>query len=548
VNVRRFKHWGWGYEDQQPTAQQLRATAAAVGEHLGLALGELEAPVALEALTLPAPRVAPPPSLAEICAADAHARASHSLGKSYCDVVEGFRGRFQHPPDFVARPRDEHDVEQLLEWCSAERVAAIPYGGGTSVVGGVTPEVPAGYAGAITLDLRALDRVLEVDALSRAARIQAGAAGPVLERQLAEYGLTLRHFPQSFEYATLGGWIATRAAGHFATVRTHIEDFVESVRAITPRGAWESRRLPGSGAGPSPDRMLAGSEGALGVITEAWMRVQPRPRHKRSAGVRFARFADGVQCVRELSQSGLDPSNCRLIDAREARITMAGDGSHSLLVLGFESTDHPVEEQLARAHTICREHGGLVGERDAAASSAEPQSPGAGGGAAVDSWRDAFLAAPYTRDALVALGVLAETFETAITWERFAAMHERVLAAGEQALRELCGEGGGISTRFTHVYADGPAAYFTVIAPARRGEEVKQWQQIKRAVSDELIAAGATITHHHAVGRDHRPWYDQQRPELFAAAFAGAKAAVDPSAIMNPGVLIDPQLGGPAPA
>jgi len=533
VNVRRFKHWGWGYEDQQPTAEQVRATASVVAEHLDLAIDDVEQPVALAQLALRAPRVAPPPSLAEICASDDHARASHALGKSYSDIVDGFRGRFAHPPDFVARPRDERDVERVLEWCDAERVAAIPYGGGTSVVGGVTPDVPSGYAGAITLDLRALDRVLELDAVSRAARIQAGAAGPVLERQLAEHGLTLRHFPQSFEYATLGGWIATRAAGHFATARTHIEDFVESARAITPLGAWQSRRLPGSGAGVSPDRMLAGSEGALGVITEAWMRVQPRPRFKRSAGVRFARFADGVQCVREISQSGLNPSNCRLIDAREAKITMAGDGNHALLVLGFESTDHPVDDALAHALAIGRAHGGLV--PDAIASGGAEA-----GGAAVDSWRDAFLAAPYTRDALVAMGVLAETFETAITWERFDAMHERVVAAAEQTLREICGDGGGISTRFTHVYPDGPAAYFTVIAPARRGEEVEQWAQIKRAVSDELIAAGATITHHHAVGRDHRPWYDEQRPDVFAAAFAGAKAAVDPQGVMNPGVLIDP--------
>jgi alkyldihydroxyacetonephosphate synthase len=539
VNIRRFKHWGWGYEDQQPAPEQLRAMASVVGEHLGLELGEVEQPVALDAVALPNPRVAPPASLAEICASDDHARASHALGKSYCDIVDGFRGRFEHPPDFVARPREEQDVERLLEWCAEQRVAAIPFGGGTSVVGGVTPDVPAGYEGAITLDLRALDRVLELDELSRAARIQAGAAGPVLERQLAEHGLTLRHFPQSFEYATLGGWIATRAAGHFATARTHIEDFVESTRAITPLGAWESRRLPGSGAGVSPDRMLAGSEGTLGVITEAWLRVQPRPRHKRSAGVRFTRFADGAECVRELSQSGLNPSNCRLIDAREAAITMAGDGSRALLVLGFESTDHAVDEALARALAICREHGGEVPD-DAARSSAreDEPAPDGGGAAAVDSWRDAFLAVPYTRDALVALGVLAETFETAITWERFPAMHERVIASAEQALREICGEGGGISTRFTHVYPDGPAVYFTVIAPARRGEEVEQWTQIKRAVSDELIAAGATITHHHAVGRDHRPWYDEQRPDVFAAALAGAKAAVDPRGVMNPGVLI----------
>ena len=558
---RRFKHWGWGYEDQQPTPKQLRASASVVAEHLELAIDDIEQPVALDAITLAPPRIAPPASLGELCESDDHARASHALGKSYSDVVDGFRGRFAHPPDFVAYPRDEHDVERVLEWCDTERVAAIPFGGGTSVVGGVTPDVPSGYAGAITLDLRALDRVLEVDRVSRAARIQAGAAGPVLERQLAEHSLTLRHFPQSFEYATLGGWIATRAAGHFATARTHIEDFVESVRAITPLGAWESRRLPGSGAGVSPDRMLAGSEGALGVITDAWMRVQPRPRCKRSAGVRFARFADGVQCVREISQSGLNPSNCRLIDAREAKITMAGDGSHALLVLGFESTDHPVDDAFMRALAICRDHGGLVPDEAVSRGGRARLTEGAGpdGGeaddsasasgdsrAAVDSWRDAFLAAPYTRDALVAMGVLAETFETAITWERFDAMHERVVAAAEQALGEVCDDGGGISTRFTHVYPDGPAAYFTVIAPARRGEEVEQWAQIKRAVSAELISAGATITHHHAVGRDHRPWYDEQRPDVFAAAFAGAKAAVDPRGVMNPGVLIDPPLGARA--
>jgi alkyldihydroxyacetonephosphate synthase len=532
VSSRRFKHWGWGYEDQQPTPAAMRETAALAAEHLGLAVSEVEAPVALEQVRLREPRVHPPAELAGICASDDHARATHALGKSYIDVVQGFRGHFEHPPDFVARPRQEADVERLLEWCAGEGVAAIPFGGGTSVVGGVTPEVPSSFNGAISLDMRALDRMLEVDLVSRAARIQAGAAGPELESQLAEHGLTLRHFPQSFEYSTLGGWIATRAGGHFATARTHIEDFVESTRAITPAGLWQSRRLPGSGAGVSPDRVLAGSEGTLGVITEAWMRVQPRPAHKLSAGVRFERFADGAQCVRALAQSGLQPANCRLIDAREAATTMAGDGSHALLVLGFESTDHPVEEGLARALEICAEHGGVVPEGRA----------GAGEQDAVGSWREAFLGAPYVRDVLVAIGVLAETFETAITWERFAGFHERVKASGEEAVREVCGEGGRVTARFTHVYPDGPAVYFTAIAPARRGEEVEQWGAVKRAVSQTILAEGGTITHHHAVGRDHRPWYDAQRPDPFALAFAGAKAAVDPRGVMNPGVLVEPRV------
>ena len=292
-----------------------------------------------------------------------HERASHALGKSYADVVQGFRGHFEHPPDFVAHPRDEGEVERVLEWCAAERVAAIPFGGGTSVVGGVRPEVPSWCNGVLSLDLRALERVLEVDPVSRSARIQAGASGPGLEAQLGEHGLTLRHFPQSFEYSTLGGWIATRAAGHFAMGCTHIEDMVESIRALTPVGVWESRRLPGSGAGVSPDRLLAGSEGALGVMSEAWVRVLPRPTHRRSAGVGFHTFAQGAECVRALSQSGLDPSNCRLIDPREARMTMAGDGSRALLVLGFESADHPVDGALERALEICAEHGGEVQER-----------------------------------------------------------------------------------------------------------------------------------------------------------------------------------------
>jgi alkyldihydroxyacetonephosphate synthase len=558
VSDRRRKHWGWGYEDQQPSAGQLRDSAAALAGHLGFELGEPRQPVALEQLQLAPARVRPPTALAEICSHDTHARASHALGKSYSDVVRGFQGRFEHPPDVVVRPRHEDDLERVLEWCSSERIAAIPFGGGTSVVGGVTPAIDERYNGVASIDLGRLDRVLEVDAVSRAACIQAGALGPELEAQLAAHGLTLRHFPQSFEYSTLGGWIATRAAGHFATLWTHIEDFVESVRALTPAGAWESRRLPGSGAGVSPDRMLAGSEGTLGVITHAWMRVQPRPVHRASAGVRFARFLDAAECVRAISQAGLHPSNCRLLDAGEAALTLAGDGSHALLVLGFESADHPVEEAMARALVLCAEHGGVIarssggsgrgggsggggpsgGGSDRSGGSASTGS--SGGGDAVGSWRQAFLGAPYARDSLIAMGVLAETFETAITWERFPAFHERVSVATAEAVRDVCGSQGKVFCRFTHVYPDGPAPYFTVLAPARPGEELEQWAAIKRAAADAIIDAGGTITHHHAVGRDHRPWYDRQRPEPFAHALRAAKQALDPAGIMNPGVLVDP--------
>ncbi|HEX8647954.1 MAG TPA: FAD-binding oxidoreductase [Thermoleophilaceae bacterium] len=536
VTARRLKFWGWGYEDQQPSHEQVREAAAGMRAHLGLEPLEPERPVGLDDLELRAPRLDPPASLAEICTTDTYERALRSVGRGYRDIVRAMRGRLDHPPDVVARPRNEAEVEAVLSWCADANAAAIPFGGGTSVVGGVEPRVGDGYAGAVTIDLRALDRVLEVDGESQAARIQAGATGPGLEEQLREHDLTLRHFPQSFEYSTLGGWVVTRAGGHFATRLTHIDDLVESVRAITPAGEWESRRLPGSGAGPSPDRLMVGSEGILGVVTEAWMRVRPRPVWRSSASVRFASFEAGAAAVRALSQSGLDPANCRLLDPGEAALTgAAGDGS-ALLVLGFESADHPLEPWMDRALELAGDHGGSCPEGP------RHRGPGSGDGARTEgegAWRQAFVAAPYLRDTMILAGVFSETFETAITWDRLEAFVAGVRERTEEALRDVCG-GGTVTCRFTHVYPDGPAPYFTILAPANRGAELEQWDAVKGAASDAVIAAGGTITHHHAVGRDHRPWYDRQRPEAFARALRAAKAELDPRGILNPGVLIDP--------
>jgi alkyldihydroxyacetonephosphate synthase len=263
------------------------------------------------------------------------------------------------------------------------------------------------------------------------------------------------------------------------------------------------------------------------VITEAWVRVLPRPVHRRAAGVAFARFGDGAEAVRQIVQAGLLPANCRLIDAREAAITFAGDGSHALLTLAFESGDVPVDERMERALTSARTTG------------ATPRSATPSGAARWARGAMPFLRAPYIRDTLVAMGVLSETFETAITWDRLEGFVDRVRGAAQAALDETCGA-GQVTCRLTHAYPDGAAPYFTVVGPARRGDEVAQWSVIKRAAADAILDAGGTITHHHAVGRDHRPWYDRQRPDAFAAALAGAKAAVDPVGVMNPGVLVDP--------
>jgi alkyldihydroxyacetonephosphate synthase len=289
-----------------------------------------------------------------------------------------------------------------------------------------------------------------------------------------------------------------------------------------------ARRAKKSSAGYDLTRLLVGSEGTLGVITEAWVRVRRKPRERASRAVRFRDFAAGADAVRAVVQAGLAPANCRLVDPCEAALTFAGDGSHALLVLGFESPSQPVGERMAAALALCAEHGGK----------ADPVHPRGDG--AVGSWREAFLRAPYVRDVLVAMGVLTETFETAITWERLHVLCEAVKAATRAAVREACGAEGIVTCRLTHAYRDGAAPYFTVLAPARRGEEVAQWDAIKRAAAEAVLAGGGTITHHHAVGRDHRPWYDAQRPEPFAAALRAAKAAADPAGLLNPGVLLDP--------
>ena len=531
---RRRKLWGWGYEGEGFADTEVGELGRAMRARFGVEPQTLAAPPALASLTLPEPRLGAPAALGPLCTQDPRERAVHTLGKSYDDLVRGLRGDYRHAPDVVAYPRDERDVERILAWCAEGHAAAIPFGGGSSVVRGIEPDVGDGYAGTVSVDLRRLDRVLEVDRASRTASIQGGIFGPALEEQLKPHGLTLRHFPQSFAMSTLGGWIATRSGGHYATLFTHIDEFVAGVRAITPRGRYETRRLPASGAGPDPARLLIGSEGTLGVITQAWMRLQDRPRFRASAPFEFARFEDAWGAARALAQSGLWPANCRLLDHREALLSAAGDGTRSLLIVTFESGDHALDAWFARAAELCRAfRGSSPVELAGTSTAADAAHRGAAG-----AWRNAFLAGGHRHDAFVRLGLVMETFETAITWDRFPALHAAVTAATEAAVRRACGR-GMVSCRFAYVYPDGPAPYYTVLGQGRAGAELEQWAEIKAAASEALLAAGGTITHHHAVGRYHRPWYDAKRPPLFAAAYRAARRVLDPAGIMNPGVLVD---------
>ena len=534
TDPRELSFWGWGYSDRFPDVAARRKLGRRLRMVLRFGPVGVQSPPRLEDVELPPSRLVPPASLESFCSRDDEARVRHTYGRAYRDIVRGFGGDFAVAPDLVACPNDENDIAAVLDWAGDVGAAVIPFGGGTSVVGGVEPDVGAGFQGTVSLDTRRLNQVLEVDPTSLAARIQAGATGPALEARLAEDGLTLRHFPQSFELSTLGGWLATRAGGHFATVYTHIDDLVESIRTVTPRGIMDSRRLPASGAGPSPDRLMLGSEGTMGVITEAWMRVRPRPRYRGKANVLFSSYEKAVEATRAIAQSGLYPSNCRLLDRRESLLNQVAMGRSHVLLLGFESARHPVGEFLDLALEIATDHGGRCpdGPRHREGDASPPK-----GSHAAAEWRRAFFDAPYLQSTLVSLGIIADTFETSCTWDRFEALHAAVIRNVRATMKRVCGK-GFIGCRFTHVYPDGPAPYFTFLAPGTRGRELEQWSEIKRVASETLLKHGGSITHHHAVGRLHQPWYERQRPELFGSVLKAAKRELDPAGILNPGVLV----------
>ena len=540
--ARRF--WGWGAAEATLDARE-QATLKLMIEQLG---GQVFDPLppTLAEFSLRAPRITVPAALAAMFSDTPLDRLNHAYGKSYADCARMWLRRVPNPPDWVAYPDDEQAVIDILDWAARSKVAVIPYGGGSSVCGGVEPTVCTDFSGVISLDLERLSRVLEIDSVSRAARIQAGALGPEIEARLRPHGLTLRHFPQSFEFSSLGGWIATRAGGHYATQYTHIDDFVQSTRMVTPAGVMQTRRLPASGAGPAPDRLVLGSEGTLGVITEAWMRLQAKPRFRASASVKFTDYFGAAHCLRALSQSGLNPSNCRLLDPMETVFSGVGDGRFTLLVLGFESADHPLQAWMERALELVGDHGGTYDAaavtRSMAGGDNQEHKKGAAG-----AWRQAFLRMPYWRDPAVGSGLIMDTFESAITWDRFQSFYQNVRQDLEQAVQRSSAQECMVSCRITHVYPDGVAPYFTLAAKgSERGDvasALAAWREIKLAANAAVLAHGGTSTHHHAVGRDHRSGYDIEAPALFRQMLASAKAVADPAGILNPGVLFDAQRG-----
>ena len=529
----RRSFWTWGYVSDEPSDAERVQAARQVSHRLGRDVTPPPIPE-IEDIEIRAPRLTVPSGLRSFVSTDHVERVTHTYGGHSTELLAAIRGYFPYPPDAVAHPRNGNELESTLEWCSANAIVAIPYGGGTSVVWGLN--VPASCESAVSIDLDRMCEVLEIDPVSRAARVQSGTLGPQLENALRPHGLTLRHFPQSFPWSTVGGWIATRSGGHYATNHTHIDDFVESATMLSPNGWFETRRLPGSGAGPSPDRLILGSEGIFGVITESWLRLQKRPTHRASLGAQFASWEQGTEAVRAIVQAKLWPANLRILDPIEAGLNAGLDGNTSLLILGFESADHSQRDALRTGAEIIRDYGGQFGEEDQVVEDGSGRVTGRSG--AVGKWRQAFIG--VNAGVGLGLGILSDTFETAITWDQWPKFDAYVREKVGTAIREVLGQSATLACRFTHVYPDGPAPYYSFSGPVSLGEEFESWKTIKQAANDSVVAAGGTVTHHHAVGRMHRSGWDTQMPRGYDQVLRAIKRELDPNGVLNPGVLIDP--------
>jgi alkyldihydroxyacetonephosphate synthase len=454
---------------------------------------------------------------------DHESRVRHTRGKSTPDLLRMRAGDGSDAPDAVVRPADHDEVAAVVGWCSEHRVALVPFGGGTSVVGGLVARRD-GYAGVLALDLRRLDALVSVDAESGTAVLQAGLLGPEAEAALAAHGLTLGHFPQSFEHASIGGFAATRSSGQASAGYGRFDALVVGVTVATPLGTLSLGSAPASAAGPDLRELVLGSEGAFGVITSVTVRVRPAPALRVYDGWRFDSFVEGTTALRDLAQSGLAPTVLRLSDENETAVNLArpedvgGDSAGgALMVTGFEGTAASVATRRA-----------LVTDR-LTALGGTPLGEEAG-----QAWAEGRFRAPYLRDSLLDVGVLVETLETATFWSGLARLHAAVTAALTESLAD---DAPLVLCHVSHVYETGASLYFTVAA-RERDDVLAQWAAAKRAASDAIRAAGATITHHHAVGRDHLPWLADEIGPVGVEMLRAVKERLDPHGVLNPGVLI----------
>ncbi|MEX2108043.1 MAG: FAD-binding oxidoreductase [Solirubrobacterales bacterium] len=535
---RDSRWWGWG---DPSIAPELDGPAVATLEDR---VGQLEptpCEVSLADFELPSPEPLPQPVIDAVGAdgvfTSTEDRVRHATGCGYVDLARLRSGKLEQAPDAILLPADAAAVGRVLEACAKEGVAVVPYGGGTSVVGGVAP-LRGEHSRLVSLDLSCL-RGVEVDHRSLTARLGAGLRGPEAEAALSGQGLTLGHFPQSFEYATIGGFAATRSAGQASSGYGRFDDLISAIRLLAPAGELRTLDTPHTAAGPSLRELVVGSEGVLGVIPEVTVRVRPAPSVRRYEGWIAESFEAGGEIVRALAQSPGLPAVMRVSDEEETRVSLALSGPRGLtgtlfggylglrrkrggclLVVGLEGDEGSVARQRALVVRALRRGGAAY----------LGQSAGS-------SWEHGRFQGPYLRDTLMSMGALVETLETSHTWAQLDNLREAVGTAIEGSLAEQ-GTPGLVFCHLSHAYADGASLYFTFIARARQGEEVEQWRTVKRAASEAIVAAGGTITHHHAVGRDHAPYMEAEVGDTGVEVLRAVKERLDPAGIMNPGKLI----------
>ncbi|OBB26730.1 flavoprotein [Mycolicibacterium elephantis] len=463
---------------------------------------------------------------AEYCSVDDRGRLLRAGGKSTLDLLRRKDSSEQDAPDAVLIPGSEDEIASILRFCTERGIAIVPFGGGTSVVGGLDP-IRGDFTAVVSLDLRRLNQLHFLDEISGEAELGAGTTGPDAERLLGERGFSLGHFPQSFEYATIGGFAATRSSGQGSAGYGRFNDMVRGLHMVTPAGTLELGRAPESAAGPDLRQLMIGSEGVFGIITRVRVRVHPVPTATRYEAWSFPDFATGADALRAVVQTGTGPTVIRLSDEAETGVNLAttekiGEQQITggcLAITMFEGTEAHVESRHAETRAVLKAAGGTsLGEEPARA------------------WEHGRFSAPYLRDSLLAAGALCETLETATNWSNVLALKAAVTEALTASLAES-GTPALVLCHISHVYPTGASLYFTVVA-AQRGNPIEQWRKAKAAASDAMMRTGGTITHHHAVGADHRPWMRDEVGDLGVAVLRAVKSTLDPAGILNPGKLI----------
>ncbi|PRP92795.1 putative FAD-linked oxidoreductase [Enhygromyxa salina] len=552
---RRTLRWnGWGSHDEAfEFGEHADAVWAWLRAELGLDAFNLRPAATLDSLALPEPTLDADARAAlerivghQWVRGDRYERAFHARGQSYHDLLLLRAGDVATAPDLVIYPRAEQ-VQAVLAWADTAGVAVVPYGGGSSVVGGVSGDPASGREGLVTLDTTRMNRLLELDEASHTATFEAGIYGPELEERLGARGFTLGHYPQSFEFSTLGGWIAARGAGQQSGRYGKAEHWLVGAKLATPTGVLRTGSFPASAAGPDFNHLVAGSEGALGVITEATVKLHRAPSVHDYRGCLFPDFAHGLEAVRALVQAEVPVATVRLSDPSETSFfaeftrarkppsttrrvagkaleAMGYAAQRCVLIVGHEGERGAVEVAHARTNAIVRRNRGI------------PLGRGAG-----QSWYSDRFALPYIRDPLLDRGVAVDTLETSTAWSNIRRLHKAVCEAIASAANETLrgGERAMVMAHVSHAYLDGASLYFTIVFPqAGVGSELRQWQGIKNAACEAIIGHGGTISHHHGVGSDHRPWLAAEKGELGVRLLEAIKGELDPKGIMNPGKLV----------